>query len=277
MAITAQEVVGRIQQKLGSTWKSTKVDAFVDGRPGDDVKGLVITYAPTMDVLRKAVATGKNMIVTRESPYWVRPFGQAAGVKSMDDDPTFRAKRDYIAAHNLVIYRFYDNWSMRQPDPQLQSLARALGWEKLYKPSGGTPWATHNGFFALPPSTLGATAQSVKKRLSIKSLRVVGDPEVQVTKAAVFPGLCYVADLQKLVAEPGVDLFVIGEPFWEVLMSPYFSDLIASGRNAGMLVIGQEVSEEPGCGEMATWLKTFVSEVPVEWIPAGEPDFWLPY
>jgi putative NIF3 family GTP cyclohydrolase 1 type 2 len=263
--------------KVGPGWKTTKVDTFVTGKPGDEVKGIVTTYAPTMEVLRKAVAQGRNMIVTRESPYWERPFGQASGVKSMADDPTFQTKRDYITAHNLIVYRLYDNWSGRQPDPQLQALARALGWENYYKPSGGTPWATHNGFFALPPSTLKATAQNVKKTLKIRSLRVVGDPATPITKAALFPGLCYVADLQKLVAEPDVNLFVIGEPFWEVLMSPYFSDLIASGRKTGMLVIGQEIANEPGSGAMAAWLKTFINEVPVEWVPAGEPEFWLPY
>jgi len=41
-------------------------------------------------------------------------------------------------------------------------------------------------------------------------------------------------------------------------------------------VLGQQVSEEPGSGELATWLKSIVAEVPVEWIPAGEPS-WMPY
>jgi hypothetical protein len=27
---------------------------------------------------------------------------------------------------------------------------------------------------------------------------------------------------------------------------------------------------------MATWLKSFVTEVPVQWIPTGEPC-WMPY
>jgi len=40
-----------------------------------------------------------------------------------------------------------------------------------------------------------------------------------------------------------------------------------------LILLGNEVSEEPGSGEVAAWLKTFVSEVPVEWLPAGEP-FW---
>ena len=52
-----------------------------------------------------------------------------------------------------------------------------------------------------------------------------------------------------------------------------FSDLAAAQKVKGLVLLGHEASEEPGCGEVAAWLKGFVPEVPVEWIPAGEP-FW---
>jgi hypothetical protein len=54
------------------------------------------------------------------------------------------------------------------------------------------------------------------------------------------------------------------------------ADLVSSGQKKGLIVLGNEVSEEPGCGEMANWLKTFINEVPVEWFPTGEPA-WMPY
>jgi hypothetical protein len=89
-------------------------------------------------------------------------------------------------------------------------------------------------------------------------------------------GISVLIDLQRYVAEPGVDLVLIGEPIWENEGMQYFFDLVDSGRNKSLIILGQEVSSEPGCGEMATWLKSFVSDVPVEWIPAGEPS-WMPY
>jgi hypothetical protein len=169
MAITAQAIVERIRQKLGSGWKDPSVDTFLAGNRDSEVKGIVTTYAPSLEVLRKAVAGGKNMIIGRESPFWARGTapgaGRGRGPVSMDRDPTFRMKRDYIAANNLIVYRFFDNWNKRQPDAQLQGLAKALGWENYYKPSAGEPWATNNGFFAIPPATLKATAQSIKKTL----------------------------------------------------------------------------------------------------------------
>jgi putative NIF3 family GTP cyclohydrolase 1 type 2 len=311
MAITAQAIVDRVRQKLGSGGKDSPVDTFLAGNPDSEVKGIVTTFAPSLEVLSKAVAAGKNMIISRESPFWARgtnpggtgPGGTAPGPPgfasappaggaragapgggggggrgqvSMDNDPIYRMKRDTIAAHNLIVYRLFDNWNARQPDGQLQGLARALGWEKSYKPSGGQPWGTGNGFFTIRPATLEATARSIKKTLKMKSIRIVGDPETRVAKAALSHGICWLVDLQKLVAEPGVDLVLIGEPMWENEVAAYFFDIVASGQKKGLIVLGQEVSEEPGCGEMAAWLRSFVSEVPIEWIPTGEPC-WMPY
>src|SRR6185437_14341958 len=100
-----------------------------------------------------------------------------------------------------------------------------------------------------------------------------GDPQTPVSKAFLSHGFFLVPELQRIL-EHDPDLVVIGEPVeWEA--GPYFEDVVASGKKKGMIVLGQEVSEEPGSGEVAAWLKTFIRCVPVEWMPAGEP-VWMP-
>ena len=70
------------------------------------------------------------------------------------------------------------------------------------------------------------------------------------------------------------DLVFTGEQReWEGLY--YAHDAMASGRAKGVIVLGHAVSEEPGMEICAEWLKTFITEVPIELIPAGEP-FWRP-
>ena len=81
MAITAQGIVDRMQQKLGSGWKDSGVDTFLAGKPDTEVKGVVTTYAPTLEVLRKAVASGHNLIIGRESPYWARTNAPGGGTQ----------------------------------------------------------------------------------------------------------------------------------------------------------------------------------------------------
>ena len=86
MAITAQAIVDRIQRKLGSGWKDSPVDTFLAGNRDSEVKGIVTTYAPSLEVLREAVAAGKNMIITHEPTFWtdsdvVEPGAPSGGTK----------------------------------------------------------------------------------------------------------------------------------------------------------------------------------------------------
>ena len=291
MPITAQQVADRIKGEVGAGWRSPSSDVFHAGDPASPVTGIVTTFAPSIEVLRHAVSVKKNMIISREAPFWARNApGSGRGGRSAvagtaasgtrasgaaGQNATAAFKRNYIESNHLIVWRLFDNWNARKQDGQLLGLARALGWEKNYKPSGGEPWAKGNGFFTLQPATLRDVALSIKKTLKMKSIRIIGDPGCRVTKAALSHGMYQVSDLQKHLAEPGVDLVVIGEPVeWEA--SPYFADVVASGQKKGMIILGSEVSEEPGCGEMANWLKTLITEAPVEWFPAGEPA-WMPY
>lgn len=289
MSITSQGVVDRIREKLGLGWQDSPVDVFLAGKPTVEVTGIVTTYAPTLQVMQKAVDSGKNMIITRESPFWMRSDMEEGGAGMAPDgtgkatahppdktDPIYQAKADFIRSHDLIIYRFFANWNAQPEDLQLKALARALDWEQHYKPSGGQPWATDNGFFEIPPATLKQTAQQIKKTLGMKSIRVGGNPDTVVHKAALSHGMYWLADLQKLYAEPGVDLIVMGEPKWENEIGLYSFDVADSGQKKGYIVLGQQVSEEPGCAEMAAWLKPIVPDVPVEHISALEPS-WMPY
>jgi putative NIF3 family GTP cyclohydrolase 1 type 2 len=289
MAITAQGVVDRIRRKLGLGWQDSPVDTILAGKPDTQVTGIITTYAPSLEVLHKAVASGKNMIISRESPYWMRSNMEEGGAGMAPDgtgrsnaqplqknDPIYLAKLDYIKANNLVVYRFFANWNAQPEDMQLKALARALGWEQYYKPSSGQPWATDNAFFELPPATLKETAQHIKKTLNMKSIRVSGKPDTIVRKAALSHGMYWLADLQKIYAHPDVDLLVMGEPKWENEIGLYSFDIADSGQKKGCILLGQQVSEEPGCGEVAAWLKSFVTEIPVEHISTMEPS-WMPY
>jgi hypothetical protein len=50
-------------------------------------------------------------------------------------------------------------------------------------------------------------------------------------------------------------------------------DLARGDRSKGVIVLDHAISEEPGMKICAEWLKTFIADVPVELIPAGDP-FW---
>ena len=283
--ITSQELMERIQKNVGVPWQSQRSDGFSDGilfgSADANVTGIVTAFTPTLDVLRKAVVSGTNVIICREAPSYSRgeraPLfwrnGPAPPKELLDNDAVWRVKQEFISKNNLVIIRFFDNWDARKIDGQLHGLSRALGWDSFHVTGGGeNAYDPRHVYFRPPKSSLNSLAESIKKKLNVHGLRVIGKPESTISKVALTHGLLLVADAEWILREPGLDVVVTGDAVeWEA--APYFQDLVAAGKTKGLILLGEEASEEPGSGEMAEWLKGFVTEVPIEWISAGDP-FW---
>jgi putative NIF3 family GTP cyclohydrolase 1 type 2 len=282
--ITALQIIDRIKNQPGKIWKDSTVDVFNAGNTDTPVTGIVTTFAPTIEVLRRSVAGGKNLIISRQPAFYrenrsvTGPGGGSRQVTDfLKDDPTYLYKQEFIDKNKLIIWRFYENWNAKEVDGQLMGLAKSLGWDEYHihdVNAGGEPYDKKNRYFLIPESTLNEVVARIQDKLNIKGIRVIGDPGTRIKKASLSHGMFRVPDLQEILKEPDIDLVVIGEPVeWEA--SPYFQDIIAWEKKKGMIILGQEVTEEPGSGEVALWLKTFIPEIPIEWIPAGEP-FWIP-
>src|SRR6267143_6025058 len=61
--VTAREIIARIQQQVGVPWQAETVDRFKAGNPDTVVTGIAVTMMATMDVLQRAAASGKNLII----------------------------------------------------------------------------------------------------------------------------------------------------------------------------------------------------------------------
>jgi len=271
--VTAADIVDRIRGKVGVEWKSDTVDTFKAGDPAAVVKGIAITSMATIDVLKQAVATGANMVITAEPTFFAKadnpnpPPGRGQGnATGGANDAVLAAKKDFIDKNGLVVWRFSDHWRLRKPDPLAQGLTDAMGWS-TYQVAGD---ATH---FELPPVTLDALAGDLKKKLGIRGgMRVVGNPKSEIRKVGLLTGTAALAASLRMM--PAVDAIVAGEVReWESV--EYAHDTVAAGMKKGMILLGRVISEEPGMKLCATWLHGIVSEVPVKWIPAGDP-YWRP-
>ena len=285
-SITAQELMDKIQKNLSVPWQSQRADGFGDGihlgDPDTSVTGIVTTFTPTLDVLKRTVASGWNTVICRETPFYSRgeraPLFWRNGAEPpkalTESDAVCQAKRDFILQNRLVIIHFFDNWEARKADGQLRGLALALGWDKFHsqRKDSSERYRPGDAYFVLPPASLNGLARSIQAKLKVHGMRVIGDPQSRVSKIAVVHGLLLVADLEQISKKSGVDVVVAGDAVeWEA--GPYFQDLVTAEQAKGLILVGDEVSEEPGSGEVTEWLKGFVNEVPVEWIRAGEP-FW---
>jgi putative NIF3 family GTP cyclohydrolase 1 type 2 len=258
--ITAQQIVDRIQKQVGVPWKTPTRDVFKAGDPQTPVRGVATSVMCTFDVLKRAVAQGKNFIITHEPTFW----NDRDLTDGFQGDAVYRAKTEFIREHKAVIWRFHDHWHARKPDAMLVRLGEALGWK-------GRQMDETYRTYHVPETTLGALAKDLKARLKDRAIRVIGKPETKIRNAAINPGSTTLEVVLKFM--PQVDLFVAGEPReWEG--PEYVQDAITAGQAKAMIMIGHEISEDPGMRLCAEWLKTFVSEVPVEWVPATDP-FWV--
>ena len=262
--LTARQIVERIQKNVGIPWREQTVDNFKDGsNPDAPVTGVATTMVATFELLHRAVAANRNLIIVHEPTY----YSNLDDPKDIVNDPMFRLKRDFVASHNLSVFRFHDHWHGRKPDGIIEGMAVGLGWKKYQNPDNAR-------LFQLPETTLNALAVQLRDQLKVRAVRVVGDPQIRVSRAAFNPGSTGLNLVMRYFSGPDVDVLVCGEPTeWSTV--EYARDSIAAGKKKGMIILGHDMSEERGMEECARWLKGFVTEVPVEYMPAGEA-FWPP-
>jgi putative NIF3 family GTP cyclohydrolase 1 type 2 len=264
--LTARQVIERIQAHVGVPWSSETVDTFKAGNPDAPVTGIAVTMMATLEVLKRAAAAGNNLVITHEPTFFThldKPDELAEGEK----DPVLAEKRAFIEKHGLIIWRFHDHWHARKPDGIQAGMVRALGWDKFQDPE-------NQYLFTVPQTTLEALAAEIKSHLRIHLMRVVGDPRMPVTRVAMSPGAAGFANETKALEMSGVQVLVMGETReWETV--EYVADAVSEGKQKALVILGHIPSEQAGMEECARWLKGFVTEVPVNFVPAAEP-FWTP-
>jgi putative NIF3 family GTP cyclohydrolase 1 type 2 len=260
-APTARQIIERIKQNVGIPWRTETVDRFVAGDPEIPVKGVATTMMATLDVIERAVAAGRNLVITHEPTFWLHQDT----ITGMEQDPVYQFKADFIRKNNMAIFRFHDHWHARKPDGIATGMARELGWEKYAD-------AQNVRMFTFPAVPLSRFAKEIQTKLNIRTMRVVGDPNLSIKRAVASWGYVSREPAIPLLAKPDVDALIVGETReWELV--EYAQDAISAGQKKALLLLGHVVSEQAGMKYCAEWLKTFVREVPIEFVAAGEP-FW---
>lgn len=259
--LTAKQVIERIQAHVGVPWQAETVDTFKAGDPETRVTGIATTMMATYDVLVRAAAEGKNLIITHEPTFYSHLDG--TDVLEKENDAVWRDKERFIKDHNLVVWRFHDHWHLMQPDGIMTGVVRSLQWQKFQNAAEPT-------VFAVPETTVAQLADQMKKRLGIHVLRFVGDPQMKITKVGLVPGAAGPEWHRRMLQRDDVEVLAIGEvPEWETI--EYVSDAVSEGKKKALILLGHIPSEQPGMEYCAEWLKTFVTEVPVGFVATREP------
>ena len=264
--LSAREVVQRIQDHVGVPWQKETVDTFKAGDPDTKVTGIAVTMMATYDVLQRAAASGANLIITHE-PTFYNHLDQTDQIPEKERDLVLPDKLAFIKEHHLVVWRFHDHWHARNPDGIEAGMVRALAWERFQD-------GLNQYLFTIPETTLEELAADLRNRLHIRVMRVVGNPAMKVTRVALAPGSPGMQKEIRALEMPDIQVLVTGESReWETV--EYVADAVAQQKQKALIILSHIPSEQAGMEECARWLKTFVTEVPVEFVPAAQP-FWTP-
>lgn len=262
--LSAGQIIDRIKANVGIPWRAQTVDNLIAGTPDTPVKGIATTMMATLDVVQRAAAAGKNMVITHESTF----FSHQDRVDQFQQDATYKYKLDFLNKNNMAVFHFHDHLHGLKPmDGVAKGMIQELGWEKNNDPQNFRQ-------FTFPGVSLAKLAKEMQTKLKIRVMRVIGDPNLTVRRAMASWGNCSLQPGAPFLARPEVDVLIIGETHeWELV--EYAQDMIASGQKKALIILGHVVSEQSGMKFCAEWLKGFVKEVPIEFIAAPEP-YWSP-
>ena len=256
---TAAAVIELIIQKTEASAIQNTVDVIKEGDPQTPVTGIVTTMFATMDVLKEAVAKKCNLIIAHEPLYYTHQDSK----EQFANDPVFLEKQKFILDNKLVVWRFHDYIHRMNPDGISTGMLAKLGWER-YQDNGSL------NKFEMPETKLENLLQELKQKFPEHAFQVIGKPSMTVSKIAFAAGAP--GSARHISALQENDVLIAGEVSqWETY--EYVRDAVLQGRNKAVIFIGHINSEEAGMDYCATWLKSFIDNLPIYFVSSGS-SFW---
>lgn len=256
--LTVRAVVNRMIEDQQTPIPKGSVDTLIVGRWNQPVRGIATTFLATFDVIKRAQRQGLNLVLTHE-PTFYNHLDERDVYGAMD--PVVLEKLKFIEEHNMVVFRYHDLPHMAQTDMINAGLVDKLGWKEF---------EVEDMVFQSPFGALGELAGYLKAHFGAGTIRIVGDRNMPIARVGILPG-AYGREAQvKAFNQAQIDVLIIGEAReWETV--EYARDALDMGRGKALIVLGHADSEEPGMEYVASWLKELVPEVPVQFVPAGNP------
>jgi putative NIF3 family GTP cyclohydrolase 1 type 2 len=260
--LNVRAVVNRMIEDQQTPIETGSVDTLIAGTWAQEVRGIATTFMATFDVIKRAQRQGLNLILTHEPTFYNH-------LDERDDygeqDPVVLEKLRFIEEHDMVVFRYHDLPHRAQDDMINAGLVEKLGWNEF---------EIDDMVFQSPFQTLGELSRFLKDNFGAFTLRVVGDINMSINTIGVLPGAYGRQGQVAAFNSNGIDVLIVGEAReWETI--EYARDALDMGGHTALIVLGHADSEEPGMEYVANWLEDLVPEVPVKFVPAGNP-FWSP-
>lgn len=251
---TAEDIVNLIKKNVTCDWADQTVDTFKAGEPDSEVNGIAVCMFADMKTLKNAVDLNCNFIITHEPIF----YNHTDDTKSYSNDAVYLEKAKYIKENNLIVFRFHDHIHRTQPDGIYEGMLNKLDWKK--QAVNGS-----SKLFRFEQTNLETFSNQLKKKLGLKTVRIIGDPKMKFTKVGFAAGAPGGNSHIRMLQDSEIEVLVAGEaPEWETYS--YVNDAVEQGKNKAVIFLGHIKSEEAGMEYCAEWLSNFVKDIPIHFI-----------
>ncbi len=269
-----REVIDRLKkyhQGWGKIDDKTTRDKILFGNPDQECTGIVICIWPSVNVIKRALATSANLIVSHEALFW--NHGDHTDWLEEQKNKTYLEKKALLEQGNICVWRDHDYIHSGIPNPQgegyvdgiFYGLAKELGWTD-YIQNGES--CTE---FVLPQTTVQEVANRFMTKLGAAGMKLVGEKSQPVTTAEIlFHVLGDAKDMIHKADKKDTSLLIAMELI-DFTLTEYVKDSSQLQKNRSILCMGHFNTEEPGMKYCLEYFPKAIGEdIPTEFVKAGD-------
>ena len=247
----------------------TTRDKILWGDGEEECTGIVTTIYASVEVIRRAVEVGANLIICHESLFW----NHGDHTDWLEDFDTFQQKRQLLTDNHITVWRDHDyihagmDWKGHRVDGIFYGLLTQLGWAEYVQGNVIFPICLE-----IPRIKTSELAAMLMERMGLNGVKCIGDAD-GYSQHIYIPQHIMGRDNDKIEKMETEDIdTVIAMECIDYTLGIYTRDAAMLGKNRRILAVGHFNLEEPGMkwfGE--TWLPTILpQELPVRFISAGD-------
>ena len=256
-------------------------DDYKCGDPEAECTGVVTAMAATVNVVRRAVALGANLIVVHEPTFYTST--DLPGWHEDFPSAVYEEKARLLAENGIVVWRDHDHMHAHEPDGIFTGVLKYMGWEDSARKDDTMGMFAHYIVDLPEETTLGALMEKLCATIGIQGTRYIGDAAMPVRRVALVGHLYpmrsdrrnrdgseqeYSVQIIRYFEQQGVDAILPGEVIdWTVLS--YARDAVQLGRRAAVINLGHYNWEELGMRYAQDWLTELLGgALPVTYVPS---------
>lgn len=239
-------------------------DGFKCGNPEDECTGIVTSCAASINVIRKAIELGANLIIVHEPTFYTH-MDKVDWLEGKFD--VYDEKRKLLDDHGIAVWRDHDHIHTHVPDGIFYGVTAELGWQDYAR--GENPKRPE--YFELPKTTVRELALFLKEKMGLNAVRVIGNVDAEISTVG-FCGHVYPPVPETIATEllNKYDVIIPGELIdWTV--ASYARDAGQLGKNKAILHVGHISWEELGMKYAPNWIRPLIDpDIPITFVRSAD-------